>query len=258
MAKKEKDELKKKKKKVDAAEGKAKKKKNPKENADTAKKDGKKLKTGAKAAKTGKEAKGTAGKKAPFGGKGFPKKGSGKPKKKTKIPTWKAPEDFKTGFVVEWTFETEKDGMPGNKIRAIRYKGKYDPKADDKKKFDMMTYDVKTVLGIQARMALTQFHATGKITSKGARTRLEPNTVYRALIRVGKKKADDTLTARVTTVLKAVEKNGKKKMVELDKKDVDYRKIRKANRYLPAAFRNVAALPERSRRKREDANDDEE
>jgi hypothetical protein len=223
--------------------------------------DAKKLKSDAKVAKTGKEDKGSKdGKKKPFGGKGFPKKGSGssKPKKKTKIPAWKAPEDFKTGFVVEWTFETEKDGMPGAKIRAIRFKGKYDPKADDKKKFDMMSYDVKTVLGIQARMSLTQFHATGRVTSKGVRTRLEPNKIYRALIRVGKKKADDTLTARVTTVLKAVEKNGKMKMVELDKKDPDYRKIRKANRYLPAAFRHVAALPERSRRKRENANDEEE
>ena len=248
MAKIEKDELKKKKKKSTGDKTEVKSKKKSKAEPEVKSK---------KKAKAGKE-EAAEGKKKPFGGKGFPKKGSGKPKKKTKIPTWKAPEDFKTGFVVEWTFETEKDGMPGNKIRAIRFKGKYDPKADDKKKFDMMTYDVKTVLGIQARMALTQFHATGKITSKGARTRLEPNTIYRALIRVGKKKADDTLTARVTTVLKAVEKKGKMKMVELDKKDVDYRKIRKANRYLPAAFRNVAALPERSRRKREDANDDEE
>ncbi|MGE8451118.1 MAG: hypothetical protein ACN6OP_10965 [Pseudomonadales bacterium] len=250
MAKKEKDELKKKKKKSTGDKTEVKAKKKSKEEPEVKAK---------KKAKAGKE-EAAAGKKKPFGGKGFPKKGSGagKPKKKTKIPTWKAPQDFKTGFVVEWTFETEKDGMPGNRIRAIRFKGKYDPKADDKKKFDMMTYDVKTVLGIQARMSLTQFHATGKITSKGARTRLEPNTIYRALIRVGKKKADDTLTARVTTVLKGVEKKGKIKMVELDKKDVDYRKIRKANRYLPAAFRQVAALPERSRRKREDANDDEE
>lgn len=187
-------------------------------------------------------------------------KGKGKAKaKKNPLPTWKAPADFTSSFPVEVTFKTEKDGMPGSRIKAVRYKGRYDPKADDNKKFNFAEYDPDTLRAIAVRLALTQFHATGKPSSKGVPSRLAPSSTYRIILRVGKKKADNTLTARITTVLQAQEKGAKVKLVELDKKDPDVRRIKKAQRYLAAAFAAVKPLPSRPKRsKHKDADEDDE
>ncbi len=192
--------------------------------------------------------------------KGFPKggfpKGKGKKTKRAPLPTWKAPEDFKP-FFLEVNFKTEKDGLPGQTIQAIRYQGRYDPKADDSKKFDLSTYDIPTLLGIQARLSMTQFHATGRPTSKGVPTRLERDGVYRVVLRVGKKKADNSLTARIKDVYIAKKKaSGKVKAVLLDKKDPAVRKIKKANRYLAAAFKNVLVPPKRTKSRRKDADEE--
>mgnify|MGYP001599103852 CR=1 FL=1 len=177
--------------------------------------------------------------------------------KKNPLPVWKSPSDFKP-FDLEVKFKTEKDGLPGSNIKAIRYKGRFNAKAEDKNKFDMAEYDVPTLLGIQARLAMVLFHPTGRPTSKGIATRLPGNTVYRVLYRVGKRKADDALSAKVKTVWRAEKtKKGTFKAVEItDKKDAELRKIRKTNRYMAAAFRECLMPPKKSRKRREEADDE--
>lgn len=169
-------------------------------------------------------------------------KSAGSDWKPTKY-TWKAPADF-TPFFLEVKVKTEKDGLLGGTIVATRYKGKYDPKDEKKRKWDLATYDVQTLIGIQSRLSAATFHTSGKPNSKGESRRLSPTTTYRILLRVGHKKADGTLTCGLKQVWRAQKKGDKVKLVELDKKaDYEYRMIRKAAKHLPAAFKATIAPP---------------
>jgi len=173
-------------------------------------------------------------------------------KKKNAIPTFKAPEDFKPFFVTV-DMKTEKDGLLSSSIRMTRYQGRYDPDADEKKKFDVMTYDPKTVLGTLSRFAMTTF-------ATNAAKRLPPNTVFQALLRINKKSADGTIAVGFKTLsqLEKSAKTGRTKMVEIDKKDPTYRKFRKASRILPAAFKDTLMPPKRTRgaNKKDDSDDE--
>jgi hypothetical protein len=169
---------------------------------------------------------------------------------------WKAPSDF-TPFFLEVKFKTEKDGLLGGTIVATRYKGKYDPKDEKKRKWDLATYDVPTLIAIQARFAAATFHASGKPNKKGESARLAPNTTYKLLLRVGKRKADDTLTCSIKQGWKAVKKGEKVKAVEMDKKETEYRRIRRAAKHLPAAFRSTIAPPKGVRMKKKGGGDEE-
>lgn len=196
--------------------------------------------------------------------KGFPARKDGaakKPKTKKKpLPTFKAPADFKPHFLLV-QFKTEADGLLGTQLKAVRYQGRFDRDAEEKKKFDMANYDMNTVVGIAARLAGVTFKATNEKKFpmdpkqregfKGA-ARLPAKAVFQVLIRVGKKAKDNSLTAGVKQVWQAVlsEKTGRVKMKELEKTDVCYRAIRKASRTLPAAFANVQMPPKKTRGKR--------
>lgn len=177
----------------------------------------------------------------------------GKKKKKNALPIFKAPEEFKPHFVTV-LMKTEKDGLLSSSIRMTRYQGRYDPEADEKKKFDVMTYDPKTVLGVLSRFSMTTF-------ATNAAKRLPANTVFQALLRVNKKSADGSISVgfKGLTQLVKSEKTGRTKMVEIDKKDPTYRKFRKASRILPAAFKEVLMPPKRTRgaNKKKDDGDDE-
>lgn len=179
-------------------------------------------------------------------------------KQKTKTYTWKAPETLTTGFPLEVTFKTEKDGMPGAAWRVLRFKGRYNPDADPRNIFNMAETDPKTMLALACRMSQTLFHPTGRLNSKGISPRLEPNTVYRVLMRVGRRKSDDVITVTMQQVYKSKTlKSGKTKMVELDKKDPDVRKIKKCKRHLPPVFRTLEALPDRKKRRRKSEEDED-
>jgi hypothetical protein len=79
--------------------------------------------------------------------------------------------------------------------------------------------------------------------------RLPANTTFRILLRVNKKSADGTLSIVFKHVEQLVKsaKTGNVSPVLLDKKDPVYRAFRKANRILPAAFKNVLMPPKRTR-----------
>lgn len=170
--------------------------------------------------------------------------------------TWKAPSDF-SPFFLEVKIKTEKDGLLGGTIVATRYKGKYDPKDEKKRKWDLATYDLPTLIAIQSRLSGATFHTSGKPNSKGESSRLTPATTYKLLLRVGKRKADNTLTCSIKQGWKAVKKGDKVKAVELDKKDPEYRRIRRAAKHLPAAFRNTIAPPKGVRMKKSKGGDEE-
>lgn len=186
------------------------------------------------------------------------------------LPVWAAPTDFKPHFV-EVTVRTEKDGLLGNAIKAIRVNGRYDledpSNIDERKKFDMAGYDKTTLIGIQARLAAVTFKATndkkypvdpkGRTEVKGA-MRLPANTTFRLVLRVNKKK-EGNLAVLIKQILQAVksEKTGKIKATPLDKKDPVYRSLRKSLRFLPAAFKDVQMPPARRRGKKTEDDGEE-
>lgn len=197
--------------------------------------------------KKNKEVEAPAKKKKVGAGKNGDKKPA---RKKTALPTFKAPEDFKPHFIAV-LMKVEKDGLLSSSIRATRYQGRYDPEADDKKKFDIGTYDPKTVNGILSRFSMTTF-------ATNAAKRLPAGAVFQALIRVNRKAADGSLSV-LFKGLEQAEKNKKGRMVmkALDKKDPIYRKFRKASRILPSAFKDVIAPPKRTRGANKKESDDE-
>lgn len=180
-------------------------------------------------------------------------KAKAKGKKKNALPLFKAPEDFKPHFITV-KMKTEKDGLLSSSIQVTRYNGRYDPNADDKKKFDVATYDQKTVNGILSRFAMVTF-----ITNVAKR--IPANTVYQTLLRVNRKSADGSLSVLFKGMEVATKsaKTGKVKMVALEKTDPVYRRFRKAARILPSAFKDVQMPPKRVRgaNKAKDEGDDE-
>lgn len=183
------------------------------------------------------------------GGKADAKKPA---KKKNALPTFKAPADFKPHFMTVM-FKVEKDGLLSSSIKATRYQGRYDPEADDKKKFDVGTYDPKTVSGILSRFSMVTY-------ATNAAKRLPPGAVFQVLLRVNKKAKDgDALSVLFKGLEQAVknEKTGRTKLKALDKKDPTYRKFRKAVRILPSAFKEVLMPPKRTRGANKKEQDDE-
>jgi hypothetical protein len=98
---------------------------------------------------------------------------------------------------------------------------------------DMMTYDKKTAVGIAARLSARTFKTDPT-------KRLDPNTTYIILIRVGKKAANGELTASVKSVGHVV--NGQE--FDLDKDAPQARLIRSVARFLPEVFKEVRAVPD--------------
>lgn len=197
--------------------------------------------------------------------KGVAKKAGARPARKP-LPSWQAPADFKPHFM-EISVRTEKDGLLGTSIKGTRYVGRYDPNADDKKKFDVGSYDQATLQGVLARLSAVTFKATnekkfptevkGRTEVKGA-MRLPANTSFRILIRVNKKSADGSLSIVFKQVEQAVKsaKSGNMRPVILDKKDPVYRAFRKVNRILPAAFKGVLLPPKRTRGRNVEADEE--
>jgi hypothetical protein len=201
---------------------------------------------------------------APAAKKGFPAKkafparkpGAKAPARKP-LPTFKAPADFKPHFLLA-QFVTDKDGLIGSTFKATRYTGRFDREVDDKKKFDLGAYDSKTLLGMATRFAAVTYRANAekkfpvspkeRAALKGAH-RLPAATQFQVLLRIGKKAADQSLTAGVKTIWQVVQnaKTGRQGLAELEKTDPAYRAIRKASRILPAAFKEVQMPPKRGR-----------
>ena len=213
-------------------------------------------------AKTTKPAAAAPAKKAPFG-RGTT--GTKKPARAKRKPVlFAAPADFKPHFLMLQA-KTEKDGLFCSNMVATRYVGRYDPEAEDRKKFNLAEYDPRTLCGIAARLSAITFKATqdrfyepsaqGRVGIRGAH-RLPKSTQFNILMRVGMKKADGSLTCRVVSVEQPVKKtlkSGKTKtvLIALEKTDPVWRLIRRASRILPAAFENVLMPPKRTRGSRQ-------
>ena len=168
--------------------------------------------------------------------------GTAKPRVRKPIPTWQAPSDFKPHFL-EILVRTEKDGLLSPDCKVIRYQGRYDPEADERKKFLVNSYDLRTVQGILSRLSMVTF-------INNANKRLPANKTFRVILRVGKRK-DGTITVSYRGLIRLAKlKSGRIKEVPLEKKDPVYRRFRKAGRLLPAAFSKVLQPPKISRRSR--------
>lgn len=184
--------------------------------------------------------------KAKTGGKGKPAA-----KKKNALPLFKAPEDFKPHFMTV-LMKVEKDGLLSSSAKMTRYNGRYDPEADEKKKFDVATYDPKTCTGVLSRFAMVTF-----ITNVAKR--LPAGAVYQVLLRVNRKSADGSLSVlfKGMEIAEKSAKTGRTKLKAMDKTDPVYRRFRKAARILPSAFKEVLMPPKRTRGANKKEQDDE-
>jgi hypothetical protein len=145
-----------------------------------------------------------------------------------------APSDFEPHFVLV-EYRTESDGLFAGDFAAERHSSfKFKGHREDKEKVrDMLTYDVKTAIGIATRLSARTFKTDPT-------KRLDPNTTYIILIRVGKKAATGELTAVVKSVGHVV--NGVE--FDLDKDAPQARLIRSVGRFLPEAFKEVQTPPD--------------
>jgi hypothetical protein len=145
-----------------------------------------------------------------------------------------APDDFEPHFVLV-EYRTENDGLFAGDFVAYRHStARFNPHLTDVSKVrDMMTYEKKTAVGIAARLSARTFKTDPT-------KRLDPNTTYIILIRVGKKAANGELTASVKSVGHVV--NGQE--FDLDKDAPQARLIRSVARFLPEVFKEVRAVPD--------------
>lgn len=233
-----------------------------------------KKKTASAVKSTGKAPAATKSADKPVAKKGFPARKPGTAAKpKRKVLTFRAPSDFKAAFI-DLKFQTSADGLLSPNFKMERIKGKWDN--PDAKRFDMLEYDARTVAAILARIQGRLFH------SNPAR-RLQPNTWYRIILRVGKNAATDALRAGVKGVgryevvkdkkkihwLEAAEKGTVLPQAEIDalpeakrekaqairNTEVERRRIRSVARFLAPAFMAVQ-LPPSGRRPKKDADEE--
>lgn len=196
---------------------------------------------------------------------------------------YKAPADFKPHDLII-AFRTTKDGLLCNDFEAVRYLGRFGEEVDDRKKSIMSTYDMPTLLAIASRIGCVTFkpnavnkypediaerNSTEKVKNKNTGEkqvklvfrkgmRLPAETTFRLLARVGRRSADNTLSATVKKVWQLGEnRKGRAVYTELDKKDPASKLIRRVNRILPAAFQNVQMPPKKTRQSRRKDSDDE-
>lgn len=145
-----------------------------------------------------------------------------------------APADFSAHFVIV-EYKTGSDGLFAGDFKATRQStGKYNPALKDPNKVrDLMSYDVKTAIGIAARLAARTFKTDPT-------KRLTPNTTYEIIIRAGIKKATGELATSVKSVAIVTDLDYK----ELAQDDAQSRMIRGAGRFLTEAFADVKNPPE--------------
>lgn len=211
-------------------------------------------------------------------------KAPAKKKAAAKKLTFAAPADFKP-FFLEVAIRSDADSLLSNAIKATRFQGRYDPQAEDKKKFDLSGYDVPTLVGIQARLSavlgkpgpLKVFPAdvkernltikvknkeTGEVKEKLKYTgmhRLPKNTTLILVLRVGRRAADNALTVGLKEVHQLVKNpSGKIGRKMLDKKDPLFRILGRTRQGLPAAFTKVQLPPKRVRGANRPKDADEE
>jgi len=195
-----------------------------------------------------KKAAPAAKKPAPATKKAPAKKTAGAAKRPRPAPiTFEAPSDFKPAFF-EVQFAVGEDGlMVPASFGAKRVRGRWDNA--EAKRYDMAEYDPVTLLGIATRFAYITF-------APNVAKRLPAGSKFQLVLRVAKKAADGTLTARVVAA-RYVNDAGKWKWYT-DKADPIYRKLRRAAKVLPSAFVAVQLPPSGRRTKKSDEDSGED
>ena len=159
-------------------------------------------------------------------------------------PKWMAPADFKPAFF-NFTFQTDDQALIiPESVNGLRYRGRWDN--EEAKTFDLRDYDVSSLIGFVARMSAA-------IWAPNVLRRITPEATWRMVVRVTRRSVDGSLAVRIIGV--AIKKEGKKAKWIEDKTDMDLRKIRRAARWLPAAFTDVQLPPSTRRTKKEDADE---
>lgn len=169
---------------------------------------------------------------------------------KKKMILFKAPSDFKP-FFMELNFVTLKDGMIGTKFQANRVKGRWDnPEA---KRFNMMEYDLPTVISLMARISARSF-------AVNPLKRLTANKSFGLVLRVSKSSATGTINVSLSGARRTIVKDGKTKWVwfskEKNMQDPDFKKLRGLPRFLRGAFVETQ-LPPSGRQPKKSAESDE-
>jgi hypothetical protein len=213
-----------------------------------------------------------------FAKKGGAKKAGAK-KKAPRAPSpsapkkFTAPSDFRNA-VIDLKFATGADGLIVPTFQVERVKGRKweDPET---KRFNMMEYDATTVVGMFARMSAMCFAAN-------IEKRLPAKARFRVILRVGKRKADDSLMVRciaaarlgksaktgkakwfwfsmdknhektVTVTLESGKKKQEKRMIV----DPVYTKLRRSVKHLAGAFINIQLPPSGRRPKKQEEADE--
>lgn len=193
-------------------------------------------KTAAPAAKTAPAKKTAPARKAPA------RSAAARPAK----PTWDAPADFKPAFF-DFRFSLDSQALiiPAS-CQGMRVKGRWDnPEA---KTYDLREYDMNTLIGFFARLSAA-------IWAPNVLRRVTPETSYRMIVRCNRRAADGTLAVRIVGL--AHKSEGKKAKWFEDKSNPDFRKFRRAARWLPAAFTDVQLPPSRRKAKAEETTEEE-
>ncbi len=181
--------------------------------------------------------------------KGFPAKKAGSAQKAGAAPArvkpkWMAPADFKPAFF-NFTFQTDSQALIiPESMQGLRYRGRWDN--EEAKTFDLRDYDVSSLMGVASRLSAA-------IWAPNVLRRITPDASWRVVLRVTRRSVDGSLAARIIGV--AIKKEGKKARWIEDKTDTDLRKIRRAARWLPAAFTDVQLPPSTRRTKKEEADE---
>jgi hypothetical protein len=161
-------------------------------------------------------------------------------------------------FFLLVTVASEKDGLLAGKIKATRFVGRFDPDAPAKKKFELSSYDVNTLLAIQSRLAAVTYKPSvdkkypvlpkERKNLKGSH-RLPASTTFQVLMRVGRNIETKALKVIIKEISQFSEssKTGRVRPVLLEKTDPVYRALRKSARILPAAFQSCQEPPKKTR-----------
>jgi hypothetical protein len=160
-------------------------------------------------------------------------------------PTWQAPADFKPAFF-RFGFSTDSQALiVPESANGERIRGRWDN--EEAKRYNLREYDVNSLMGFIARMSAA-------IWAPNVIRRITPDATWEIIVRVNKRSADGSLAVRVIGV--RIKKEGKKARWIEDKTDADLRKIRRAARWLPAAFTDVQLPPSRRSKKSEEADEE--
>lgn len=185
----------------------------------------------AKAAAAAPVKKGAFGRPVAAGGTTTARKTTTKRAKPIKF-VFRAPSEFKSTFV-EVVLTTDKDGFiaPGTIVEAI--KGKWDN--ENAPRYDLVMHDPEVAMTLVSRISMLTY-----VTNVGKR--LPANKEYTILVRVSISKAKkNEIRAGIKTIWC---ENAKGKLVEMDKKDVECRRLRRCGKFLAASFVNAKDMNE--------------